>query len=674
MKADICVHLNRKVFNEHPAFKLASDGCLRALAMHFSTTHSAPGDIIYHCGESLDFLVFIASGSLEVIQDDEVIAILSKGDVTGDVFWKENSVGKSAANVRALTYCDLHTIKREKLLEVLDFYKPFANSFNRKMSLTYNLRHRVIFRKLKDLRRELELANRLNNDTINSSKEIMGINNNNSAIKKLFAKFRKRSSVDSKAGSDTGSVGSSINAIWKNDGQMIGKTSNNAMNNSFPRITTITEKRESNAYRSVELVTPTEISASFMNMFSTEKIKYPVLPPLSKATSRQKWIILLSKSLGGIERIPRAFLCFDQTNLESNTDTVFIEETIQPRPENKMIIPTIKHSQSKISNSESSQTIAKRERPMLKVLKDTYLGESFGFNPEYDHLEAERSLKSSRNDDGLNGNPKQLLNSLIDMRLELKNKIENSNAKLTKIDKKITEILGLMSSDEMHFKKSSSTLSNRKKSSNFLDININSPKSNKNFNDSVFSFDVKSNSNVSQLTKSVYDIPKLDGADSHNVNNTNTTSSSNKLKDSKQSFPKISESTTTNEKINKSSSSSKHSKFNLKSLKVKTSSKHGDHSLFNMSSVTGSVIGASTLLINSNRNLPFSKTSNALNTNGTSSNYNINLISFDNTEQNYLKSSASENMMKKNLISKINEKNNKKKLLYDEDVEDEVKF
>lgn len=44
MKADICVHLNRKVFNEHPAFRLASDGCLRALAMHFMMSHSAPGE------------------------------------------------------------------------------------------------------------------------------------------------------------------------------------------------------------------------------------------------------------------------------------------------------------------------------------------------------------------------------------------------------------------------------------------------------------------------------------------------------------------------------------------------------------------------------------------------------------------------------------------------------
>ena len=82
MKADICVHLNRKVFNEHPAFRLASDGCLRALAMHFTMTHSAPGDLLYHTGESIDNLCFIVSGSLEVIQDDEVVAILGKHTFT----------------------------------------------------------------------------------------------------------------------------------------------------------------------------------------------------------------------------------------------------------------------------------------------------------------------------------------------------------------------------------------------------------------------------------------------------------------------------------------------------------------------------------------------------------------------------------------------------------------
>lgn len=65
-----------QVFNEHPAFRLASDGCLRSLAVDFQTTHCAPGDLIFHAGESVDTLCFVVSGSLEVIQDDEVIAIL----------------------------------------------------------------------------------------------------------------------------------------------------------------------------------------------------------------------------------------------------------------------------------------------------------------------------------------------------------------------------------------------------------------------------------------------------------------------------------------------------------------------------------------------------------------------------------------------------------------------
>ncbi|KAL1506381.1 hypothetical protein ABEB36_005755 [Hypothenemus hampei] len=197
MKADICVHLNRKVFNEHPAFRLASDGCLRALAMHFTMSHSAPGDLLYHTGESIDSLCFIVTGSLEVIQDDEVVAILGKGDVFGDSFWKDNAVGQSAANVRALTYCDLHTIKRDKLLEVLDFYQAFANSFARNLILTYNLRHRLVFRKVADVKREKELAERRKNEPQLDQ-------NQDHLVRKIFSKFRRdRSQAASAAAAAT---------------------------------------------------------------------------------------------------------------------------------------------------------------------------------------------------------------------------------------------------------------------------------------------------------------------------------------------------------------------------------------------------------------------------------------------------------------------------------------
>ena len=75
------------------------------------------------------------SGSLEVIQDDEVVAILGKNDVFGDAFWKEIETGQAVANVRALTYCDIHQVNRDRLLEVLEFYKAFAQSFSRNLVL-----------------------------------------------------------------------------------------------------------------------------------------------------------------------------------------------------------------------------------------------------------------------------------------------------------------------------------------------------------------------------------------------------------------------------------------------------------------------------------------------------------------------------------------------------------
>ncbi|KAF7200969.1 voltage-gated delayed rectifier potassium channel KCNH5 [Nothobranchius furzeri] len=190
MRADICVHLNRKVFNEHPAFRLASDGCLRSLAVEFQTIHCAPGDLIYHSGESVDTLCFVVSGSLEVIQDDEVIAILGKGDVFGDIFWKETTLAHACANVRALTYCDLHVIRRDALLKVLEFYTAFANSFSRNLILTCNLRKRIIFRKISEVKKEEEERQRAKN-------EVQITIPQDHPVRKLFQKFKQQKELRS---------------------------------------------------------------------------------------------------------------------------------------------------------------------------------------------------------------------------------------------------------------------------------------------------------------------------------------------------------------------------------------------------------------------------------------------------------------------------------------------
>ncbi|VDD79323.1 unnamed protein product [Mesocestoides corti] len=196
MKADLCIHLNRMVFNEHPAFRLASDGCLRSLAVNFNTLHTAPGDLIFHQGESIDQLCFVVTGSLEVIQDDEIVAILGRGDVFGEPFWKDpGRMSHSSATVRALTYCDLHYIKKDRLLHVLDFYTAFANSFARNLVLSYDLKTRLIFRKLEDVRRERELAEHRTNE--NYLSELTA----DHPVRRMIHRFRKIGTASSNAAS-----------------------------------------------------------------------------------------------------------------------------------------------------------------------------------------------------------------------------------------------------------------------------------------------------------------------------------------------------------------------------------------------------------------------------------------------------------------------------------------
>ncbi|XP_076602469.1 voltage-gated inwardly rectifying potassium channel KCNH7 isoform X1 [Chaetodon auriga] len=140
LQADICLHLNRNLLHNCKAFQGATKGCLRALAMHFKTTHAPPGDTLVHSGDVLTALYFLSRGSIEILKDDIVVAILGKNDIFGEMIHPFAKPGKSNADVRALSYCDLSTIQREDLLEVIDMYPEFADYFFNNLELTFNLR------------------------------------------------------------------------------------------------------------------------------------------------------------------------------------------------------------------------------------------------------------------------------------------------------------------------------------------------------------------------------------------------------------------------------------------------------------------------------------------------------------------------------------------------------
>lgn len=148
--------------------------------MKFKTTHAPPGDTLVHAGDVLTALYFISRGSIEILRGDVVVAILgkdkprthahthgrSKMEARSQTWWEvkicpflgKNDIfgepinlyarpGKSNADVRALTYCDLHKIFREDVLEVLDMYPEFAEHFWNNLEITFNLRD-VSFRNI----------------------------------------------------------------------------------------------------------------------------------------------------------------------------------------------------------------------------------------------------------------------------------------------------------------------------------------------------------------------------------------------------------------------------------------------------------------------------------------------------------------------------------------------
>lgn len=75
-----------------------------------------------------------------LIFESHICCSSGKNDIFGEMIHLFSKPGKSCADVRALSYCDLHTIQREEILEVLDMYPEFADHFFTNLELTFDLR------------------------------------------------------------------------------------------------------------------------------------------------------------------------------------------------------------------------------------------------------------------------------------------------------------------------------------------------------------------------------------------------------------------------------------------------------------------------------------------------------------------------------------------------------
>ncbi|XP_055314848.1 potassium voltage-gated channel subfamily H member 8 isoform X2 [Sitodiplosis mosellana] len=162
LRGDISMHLHREIL-QLPIFESASQGCLKLLSLHIKANFCAPGEYLIHRGDALNYIYYIFNGSMEVMQNNMVVAILGKGDLVGcDISQhlvtcsngqggegrhgaggsQDHVIVKSSSDVKALTYCDLKCIHLGGLVEVLRLYPEYQQEFANdiKHDLTFNMR------------------------------------------------------------------------------------------------------------------------------------------------------------------------------------------------------------------------------------------------------------------------------------------------------------------------------------------------------------------------------------------------------------------------------------------------------------------------------------------------------------------------------------------------------
>lgn len=77
LRGDVSMHLHREIL-QLPIFEAASQGCLKLLSLHIRTNFCAPGEYLIHRGDALSYIYYICNGSMEVVQNNMVVAILGK--------------------------------------------------------------------------------------------------------------------------------------------------------------------------------------------------------------------------------------------------------------------------------------------------------------------------------------------------------------------------------------------------------------------------------------------------------------------------------------------------------------------------------------------------------------------------------------------------------------------
>ena len=132
------VGLDPKVISKFSVFQYTSPACRNFLALRVQRMFFTPDEILVYEGDRLDFIYLVISGSMEVSRDGQIAAIFGKGDLFGanpeQALKKDAKICRSAANVRALSYCDLQLINSTTFHELCTLFPEFTSRFITELS------------------------------------------------------------------------------------------------------------------------------------------------------------------------------------------------------------------------------------------------------------------------------------------------------------------------------------------------------------------------------------------------------------------------------------------------------------------------------------------------------------------------------------------------------------
>nr|XP_039267571.1 potassium voltage-gated channel subfamily H member 5-like isoform X1 [Styela clava] len=156
MRLDASVYLHRHVMTTQPAFKVLSETSSRHIASRMERIHIAPGDLLIDKGEEIEYIYFVISGSLEIIQDDQIVSLVESCDSFGTTFWGPESKRRKGVNVsecavHALTYVDLEIIRGEEVLDAMKLYTDIQRTLFRTFQLSFDLTKKLQFSTVKSV-------------------------------------------------------------------------------------------------------------------------------------------------------------------------------------------------------------------------------------------------------------------------------------------------------------------------------------------------------------------------------------------------------------------------------------------------------------------------------------------------------------------------------------------